>query len=170
MPSTNICRPFEFLILRIISSGQFFKHASVPCCVVNILHLLYILTPYHCAAWDIFSHSVYSLTSYRLLPLLGRKLTIACPLTSLCICASAVKSKTPSQSQCHLAFLLLLRVLKYWPSEIQSNMSVAVILAIKWGIPMKVGDKIYPSMVNSGDSMSLEQHVTVVGDVTWGSS
>lgn len=45
-------------------------------------------------------------------------------------------------------------------------MSVAVILAIKWGIPMKVGDKIYPSMVNSGDSMSLEQHVTVVGDVT----
>lgn len=32
---------------------------------------------------------------------------------------------------------------------------------------MKVGDKIYPNMVNSGGYMSLELHVIVMGDVTW---
>lgn len=34
---------------------------------------------------------------------------------------------------------------------------------------MKVGDKIYPNLVNSGGYMSLELHVTVAGGVSGGS-
>lgn len=45
-------------------------------------------------------------------------------------------------------------------------MSVGVILAIMSQTPMKIGDKIYPNLVNSADYKSLELHVSVAGGVS----